>query len=290
MNVFGCHLNAQIKLVASDSGQVLAAFTDTATERDFTVEQALFHAARKLGGQLAAKIAERAGPARERRVEIHVATSEPSDVKVIERVLEWIQSLSGVRTARLLDAGERELRLEIRASGRDVKDLASELADQSNNGLFVWGWSEHMIRARLRLGRALSLLLVPTEFGARGKADASGAAQLLPRALAASLTSQGAFELDTGADLPRITSASARARLLARLSKRQGEAVLLVGTHQTLAGVVLRSPHRSSAPEAGRRRTRSRRLCCNGAHGLHEGPRRAPREARHGRAAIGGGR
>lgn len=233
LNVFGCHLNAQIRVIAVDSGEVLAAFSETVVDRDFTVEQAAFQASRKLGAQMAERVAATTRQPAERRIELHVTTDQPVGIEVTERLLRLTEQLAGVKSARVLNVQGEEARLEVVLSGRDARDLALELSQRPRAGLFVWGYSERIIRAKLKLGDALSLRLVPTRFTAQGAGArrADHQATILPRALAAALSADGLFALDPSVDLPPAPSSRARAAMLKRMAQSSDEGVLLLGSH-----------------------------------------------------------
>ncbi len=232
LNVYGCSLNAQIRVIAVDSGEILAAFTDTAMERDFTLEQAVFHAGRKLADRLATRIAESTNRPQARRIELHVATDQPVEVTVTERVLEIAKSIDGVEAVRVLHTSKNRINVELSVRAVDARTIAVALAARKRAGLFVWGYSERVIRAQLRLAKALSLSLVPTEFIPRGKGmSGDWRSSSLPRALATSLASDGLFDVEAQAKLPRAASTAKRNRLMASLKKRPDHPVLLTGSY-----------------------------------------------------------
>ncbi|MCK6551241.1 hypothetical protein L6R52_35730 [Myxococcota bacterium] len=232
LDVYGAHLNAQLRVVAVDSGDVAAATSATAIERDFTVDQAIFHAAKKLADSLATEIAAKAAGVGERRLELHVSTEQPLEVQVLERIQRGIESQSGVTSVRVTHTDDRAVHLEVRAKGTDTRALALALSEQRGSGLFIWGYSERIIRAKVRLSGALGLRLVPTKFTAVGgrPAGAADASELLPRGLATGLASDGLFALDASSELAAAPTPAARKALFGALAKRPEETVVLVGS------------------------------------------------------------
>jgi tetratricopeptide (TPR) repeat protein len=237
LNVYGAHLNAQLRLVAADSGDVLRALTDTAIERDFVLEQALFHAAKKLAGQVAEKLA-RSVERPEQRLELHVATQGTVEMTVTERLTRTLERQPGVGSVRVVHATPDRLHFELRTDRGSTRDLALALSQEASAGLFVWGYSDRVIRANLRLGEALGLELVPSRFRRRPGRSADWRSEMLPRALATALAADGSFVVDGGTELASLPSAHARSRLLRRLKQRPTETVLLTGTYAGTADTV----------------------------------------------------
>lgn len=229
LNIFGCSLNAQLRVVAVDSGEVVFATSVQVMERDFVVEQALFAAAKKLARELAVQLAAKSAGGVDRRVELHVAIDQLVDVKMIDQLVRAVEGVEGVVSARVLHSSKDALNLEVRTKAEGTRQLALRLSEQPSSGLLVWGYSERVIRARLRLGRALGLRLVPIEFQRMGANQPDGAqsSDLLPRTLATNLAAEGMFEVELGTKLP---SAGERAKLLSSLAKAGGEVVLLSGS------------------------------------------------------------
>lgn len=219
MKVYGCHLGAQLRVVAVDSGEVVQAVSGEVMERDFAAEQAFRLAARALAGKLAAQLGVKASA---RRLEIHVKTPTPTDVRIVERVLRAAESLDGVVEARMLSSNRKEALIEVVARGTDARALALDLARRPETGLRVWGYSNRVVRAELEPAQAMSLLVVPMEF----KGSGPSTARLLPTALGTALAAKDGFEVDR---TPRLPSRRERRALAQRLSRRPKEALLLDG-------------------------------------------------------------
>ena len=215
LNVFGCSLNAQIRVIAVDTGEVVLATSTQIMERDFASEQALFAASKKLAATLADALAAKTGAGAERRIELYASTDQPVEVHVIDQLLRAIEGVDGVVSARVISTAKDEIRVEIRSKGADTRALALRISEAPQSGLTVWGYSDRVLRAKLRLSKALALRLVPIQFSTYpSKAD--GSASLLPRALAASLGADGVFDVDAGSTLP---PAGERGRILEALKK-----------------------------------------------------------------------
>lgn len=226
LSVFGCQLSAQLRVIAVDSGEVVGAVSAEAIGRDFAADQAYFQAASDLGKALARKLLA-IKPRAETRLELAVATGQPANVKLLERILRVAESLDGVVETRVLNATEAEARIELVVDGADTRSLALSLAERPETGLFVWGYSSRVLKARLRVGQALRLDVIPTQFVGRSKEMA----RLLPTALASGLTVEGSA--GAGGELIELKGRRARRNLLRTLRKGATKGrVLLEGSHK----------------------------------------------------------
>lgn len=221
LSVHGCHLGAELQVVAVDSGQVVQAVSADTIKRGFAITQALLGAARDLGADLAAQIAGPKASIR-KRFELHVSTRDRPSVELVERILRVTESLDGVAEVRLLNAPKNELRYELITKDADTRLVALALSRQPEAGLRVWGYSNRLIQADLVIATALRLQLVPTLFEGAG----GGPARILPSALVAALEAEGGFEAPRDSE---ILGRRRKKRLLSRLRGLPGEALLLEG-------------------------------------------------------------
>jgi hypothetical protein len=155
--------SARARVIAIDTGAVLASIDARGEGVGYSVEQAADMAAKKAAEGLTKEILPKLeGQKKARRIEISV-TGIP-DVTHAERIVSKIEKLAGLSSAKMIHAEKGVSKIEVETSNLTSRQLAVQM-DGQEMGLRVTGYSEQAIKAEYDVGRGskLSLWLGPVK-------------------------------------------------------------------------------------------------------------------------------
>jgi tetratricopeptide (TPR) repeat protein len=207
------------RVIAVDTGQVLAALEVRGQGLGFTAEQAATEAEKKAAAELADRIlALGDGAARLGRVELTVGGIP--NVTEGESVVSAVRALPAVRDLRVLQSGRGATKLAIETDGATSRELALAIDGAAGLGLSVFGYTAGAIRADWTPAAALSLAVAVAPFDVRGSLRPADRWQegALPGAVATSLSNLPFVTLPFGPEPQR--AAGSAAGLGRKLSER----------------------------------------------------------------------
>ena len=159
-----CDADLEVRVIAVDTGEILAAHTVRAEALGLNARQAARDSARKAAVEAAGKIVESVARKATSPSRIEISVTGTANVAVTERIRSALEGVPGVASVKVLQAGRAMTKMVAEVAGTDARTLALELQALPDVGLEVWGYTERAIKAEFSPAAALDMPLVTLPF------------------------------------------------------------------------------------------------------------------------------
>lgn len=253
-DAFRYRASVEAKMIATDTGDVLGAFSARGGALAYAKGQAVEDSARKAGEGLAERVLAKMPSAQSPR-DLDLTIRGLPGIREAAAIKAALASMPGVTAVRSAQSAQTVSKLQIRASGTTAEQLALTLDARRDLALAVVRFSDRVIEAQYAPARAVRLSVVVSAFAMkRGAPRDRWKQKAIPGALAAALANAEYLDV-ANPDEPavkwrRVAKTLDAARTLVLLG---GYRVAADGTHvtarlETARGLLI-SSEQATCPE-----------------------------------------